>query len=239
MKKIILLLSLLFAFCGIVNAAVNVNTATKEELDSLKGIGPAKAQAIIDYRTKNGPFSSVDDLEKVSGIGPKTMTEIRGDVSVSGANAAMSAKPSSPTPAPAAANKTIPAPVAKPVDTAKTPARQPLPPAAKATASMPAAITAPAKTPSVSTTAPTAKSADVMKTPIAPPAVAPSVKTSEPATVDGKKVEKKSSKAKEEKKADQPADEQVAGKKEKKSKKSDKADDSKKDKKDKKNKKDN
>jgi competence protein ComEA len=65
-------------------AAVNVNTATKEQLDSLKGIGPAKAQAIIDYRTKNGPFKSIDDLEKVPGIGPATLKEIRNEVSLTG-----------------------------------------------------------------------------------------------------------------------------------------------------------
>lgn len=66
-------------------AAVNVNTATKEQLDALKGIGPTKAQAIIDYRTKNGPFKSIDDLEKVPGIGPATLKEIRGDVTLTGA----------------------------------------------------------------------------------------------------------------------------------------------------------
>jgi len=65
-------------------AAVNVNTATKEQLDALKGIGATKAQAIIDYRTKNGPFKSIDDLEKVPGIGPATLKDIRNDVTLSG-----------------------------------------------------------------------------------------------------------------------------------------------------------
>lgn len=74
-------------------AAVNVNTATKEQLDSLKGIGPAKAQAIIDYRTKNGPFKSIDDLEKVPGIGPATLKEIRGEVSLTGATSTTAAEP--------------------------------------------------------------------------------------------------------------------------------------------------
>ena len=85
MKKILSLLVLFFAFANMAFAAVNLNTATKEELDSVKGIGPAKAQAIIDYRTKNGPFKSVDDLKNVKGFGDKTVAKMRSEISVSGA----------------------------------------------------------------------------------------------------------------------------------------------------------
>ncbi len=233
MKKLILLLALLFVFCGIVSAAVNINTATKEELDSLKGIGPVKAQAIIDYRTKNGPFSSVDALEKVSGIGPKTLAEIRGDVSITGANAPQAAKPATAASVPAAVNKTPPAPMAKPVEAAKTPTPQPAPPAAKAITSLPVAAPS-TKVLDGANTAPTSKPADAVKTTTAPATVAPTVKTPEPAAGDGQKAGKKSSKVKEEKKAGQPADAQVTNKKEKKSSKSDKTDGGKKDKKDKK-----
>jgi len=49
---------------------VNINTATAEQLDALPGIGPATATKIIGDRTSNGPFSSVDDLMRVPGIGP-------------------------------------------------------------------------------------------------------------------------------------------------------------------------
>ena len=69
---------------GIAAAAVNINTASKEELTSLKGVGDKRAQEIIDYRKKNGDFKSVDDLEKVPGIGPGIMKQIRSQVSVSG-----------------------------------------------------------------------------------------------------------------------------------------------------------
>jgi competence protein ComEA len=85
MKKLLLTLLAWIATMGLAFGAVNINTATKEQLDSLKGIGPTKAQAIIDYRTKNGPFKSVDDLEKVPGIGPATMKEIRSSITVTGA----------------------------------------------------------------------------------------------------------------------------------------------------------
>ena len=70
---------------GLAFAAVNINTATKEELETLEGIGPVKSQAIIDYRTKNGPFKSLDDLKKVDGIGDKTFEKMKPDVSTSGA----------------------------------------------------------------------------------------------------------------------------------------------------------
>jgi competence protein ComEA len=56
---------------------VHVNSATVEELDTLPGVGPALAQAIIDYRTQNGPFTSLDDLDNVPGLGPAKLDAIR------------------------------------------------------------------------------------------------------------------------------------------------------------------
>lgn len=61
---------------------VNINTATSEELQELDGIGPAMASRIIEYRQTNGAFTSVDDLENVSGIGEKTLEKLRPHVSV-------------------------------------------------------------------------------------------------------------------------------------------------------------
>lgn len=58
-------------------ALININTASETELEDLPGVGPVTAAAIIDYRTQNGPFSAVDDLVDVSGIGPSTLEEIR------------------------------------------------------------------------------------------------------------------------------------------------------------------
>ena len=84
MRKFILALIMCVALAGTALAVVNINTASKEELTTIKGIGEKRAQEIIDYRKKNGDFKSVDDLEKVPGIGPGTMKQIRSQVTVSG-----------------------------------------------------------------------------------------------------------------------------------------------------------
>ena len=61
---------------------VNINTADRRSLETLPGIGPALAQRIIDYRRTNGSFRTIDDLTKVSGIGPKTVERLKDLVSV-------------------------------------------------------------------------------------------------------------------------------------------------------------
>lgn len=61
---------------------VKINQATKEEIESLPGIGPSKAQAIIDYREENGSFQQVEDLIQVNGIGEKTLDNLRDHISI-------------------------------------------------------------------------------------------------------------------------------------------------------------
>ena len=63
-------------------ALVNINTATLEQLDTLPGIGPSTAQKIIDYRQANGSFTSIEEIERVSGIGPAKLDQLRGLISV-------------------------------------------------------------------------------------------------------------------------------------------------------------
>lgn len=61
---------------------VNLNTADETELQTLSGIGPAKAAAIIAHRTNNGPFESIEDLKKVSGFGEKTFERLQPSITV-------------------------------------------------------------------------------------------------------------------------------------------------------------
>lgn len=90
MKRLLLALGL--GLCsGIALSAININTATKDELIALPGIGPAKAQAIIDYRKAHGPFKTVDDLKDVKGIGAKRFEKLKPDLAVTGPTTAKAA----------------------------------------------------------------------------------------------------------------------------------------------------
>ena len=107
---------LLFALAGLLCvgqalARVNVNTATAEELQTLNGIGPVRAQLIIDYRRQNGPFKSIDDLRKIPEIRGTVVENMKGRISYSG-------------PAKPAKLKALPPPkpFAKPVEKATVPA---------------------------------------------------------------------------------------------------------------------
>jgi competence protein ComEA len=98
-----LILSLLPAGAALAGP-VNLNSADAATLArELDGIGPAKAQAIIDFRQKNGPFRSPEDLLKVDGIGERVLEQNRGNIRLNAAAAA-----------PAAAGKTVPKPAPKP-----------------------------------------------------------------------------------------------------------------------------
>ena len=72
MKMIFIFLALISA--NVLASPVNINQADAETISSaLNGIGSKKAEAIVQYRTKNGPFATLSDLEKVAGIGEKTI----------------------------------------------------------------------------------------------------------------------------------------------------------------------
>lgn len=81
MKTWISRLTLALALCAQLAMAeptatpININTATMEQLSQVKGIGPAKAAAIIKYREEKGPFSSTEELTQVRGIGKKLVSE--------------------------------------------------------------------------------------------------------------------------------------------------------------------
>jgi competence protein ComEA len=91
MKKLILgMVFALFSLCAF--AAVDINTATSEELQTLSGIGPEKARAIVDYRTQHGPFKSVQDLQNVKGFGERTIAKLGSDITVSSGGKAAAKK---------------------------------------------------------------------------------------------------------------------------------------------------
>ena len=66
------------------NQKVNINTATKEELDTLPGIGESTAQKIINYRRENGKFSSIEEIKEVNGIGESKYENIKELICING-----------------------------------------------------------------------------------------------------------------------------------------------------------
>lgn len=82
MIKTIITLLVLLTLSFNLFAATDINKASQTELESLSGIGPAKAKAIIAYRKQHGGFTSIEELEKVDGIGPATLKKLSKEISV-------------------------------------------------------------------------------------------------------------------------------------------------------------
>ena len=82
MKKWYLTVVLLLFMATVALAKVNINTANVDELATLPGIGPAKAEAIVKYRKDHGKFKKVEDLKEVKGIGDKIIEKIKPEATV-------------------------------------------------------------------------------------------------------------------------------------------------------------
>ncbi|WP_339134190.1 MAG: helix-hairpin-helix domain-containing protein [Candidatus Electrothrix sp. GW3-4] len=82
MKPFYLTLFFIFFLTTSAAAVININTGSLEELTSLPGIGPVKAESIIKYREKKGLFKKVEELKNVYGIGEKIIARIKDDITV-------------------------------------------------------------------------------------------------------------------------------------------------------------
>lgn len=112
LKKLLMLWVAIMLSIGAAFAAVDVNTADQAALESVKGLGPVKSKAIIDERTKNGPYKDADDLAtRVKGLGTKSVANLEtAGLTIGGSSAPPTGKtatrPSSTTGA-AASNSTV------------------------------------------------------------------------------------------------------------------------------------
>lgn len=94
-----ILLVLFLALPQVVSAAlININTADAVILDTLPGIGPSKAAAIVDYRSKHGLFTTVEDIQKVSGIGAVTFSKLKPYITVGATSTTSAPVSTKPTP---------------------------------------------------------------------------------------------------------------------------------------------
>ncbi|HUS25472.1 MAG TPA: helix-hairpin-helix domain-containing protein [Candidatus Binatia bacterium] len=83
----VVLLGVLLALTGLspeARSSVDVNSADAPSLDALPGVGAQEAQAIVAWRDKNGPFTSIDEIEKVPGVSRRSIQNVRGDLSLGG-----------------------------------------------------------------------------------------------------------------------------------------------------------
>lgn len=111
LKKLLMLCLALALSIGAAFAAVDVNTADQTSLEAVKGLGPVKSKAIIDERTKNGPFKDADDLaSRVKGLGTKSVTNLeQAGLTVGGSSAPPTGTKASKTPAATNAGAAAPA----------------------------------------------------------------------------------------------------------------------------------
>ncbi|AZR58895.1 ComEA family DNA-binding protein [Eikenella corrodens] len=132
MKKFLFIIVSLLSFSWAL-AQVNINTATAQELQTLNGIGPSKAAAIVEYRNANGPFKSPEDIKNVRGIGNGIYQKISSEITVGNGQAVRT-----PAARPAAQQQQPQPAAAKPATPAAKPAAN-KPAAARPTTAKPAA----------------------------------------------------------------------------------------------------
>ncbi|MDR5779631.1 helix-hairpin-helix domain-containing protein [Caballeronia sp. LZ065] len=135
LKKLLMLCFAFMLSIGAAFAAVDVNTADQAALESVKGLGPVKSKAIVDERTKNGPFKDADDLAtRVKGLGTKSVANLeQNGLTIGGSSLPPSGKPAKPMTTQggsAAPNSTVKSSTAataatSPATTAQTPAAAP------------------------------------------------------------------------------------------------------------------
>lgn len=83
LRNLVIALTLLLAGSALAVEPVDINTADAETLaTAISGAGAKRAEAIVEYRERHGPFGSVDDLVNVQGIGPKTVEKNRANLTV-------------------------------------------------------------------------------------------------------------------------------------------------------------
>lgn len=82
MKRLLLGWALAIGLSAATAAPLNINTATPAQLETLPGVGPAKARAITEYREKSGGFKRVEDLTNVKGLGEKSVERLKPMVTV-------------------------------------------------------------------------------------------------------------------------------------------------------------